>query len=130
MCFFYPVSDKEGRMAKKRRMFVIYNLLPAILLFVGCSDLRKYVSSDRGAVILRAKNTFGEGEEIKEYCVTDGEIVNLSDTKTKVLNILGNPDKATRSLDGCDIWSYNSKGLEIHFLEGNVKNIHEFQPKL
>ena len=117
-------------MIKKRRMFVICSLLPAILLFVGCSDLRKYVSSDRGAVTLRAKNTFGEGGEIKEYYVLDGEIINLSDTKTKVVNLLGNPDKATRSLDGCDIWSYNGKGLEIHFLEGYVKSIHEFQPKL
>jgi hypothetical protein len=93
----------------------------------GCVFLRGYVSGEEGAISVRAKKAFGQGNQIKEFYITkEGEIINLFDTKDRVKNILGVPSQKEYSLEGYTIWIYKEKQLKIYFDKGYVRRISHF----
>lgn len=83
----------------------------------SCAQMRDYVYSDNGVVGVGISQQFGEGREMKDYCIIDEEGLSLilNDTKSEVFKKIGSPDKIERVIDGCECWIYKDKKLKLFF---------------
>ncbi|MCM8774205.1 MAG: outer membrane protein assembly factor BamE [Candidatus Omnitrophica bacterium] len=99
-------------------------IIISCFIFTSCAKLKDYISTERGFLNVRIKKSFGQGEDIKNYYVTDeGFIINRGDSKEYVYKILGRPENIKTSLEGEEFWTYEERKLEIYFDDGYVRSI-------
>ncbi|MFH1771242.1 MAG: hypothetical protein ABH872_00295 [Candidatus Omnitrophota bacterium] len=102
-----------------RRLNGIIFIWLAALTACGCVGMRDYVGASRGYLGLDVKKGFGQGNDVKDYVVTDdGTAVIYHDTKEAVFRKLGPPDEKEMTLDGDERWIYDEKNIEL-FFSGN-----------
>ncbi|MDD3296375.1 MAG: hypothetical protein PHU64_03340 [Candidatus Omnitrophica bacterium] len=103
-------------------------LIPIILVFSGCVQMRDYTGTREGAFGLDIKTGFDKGADKKDYHIVDEDTaLIIGDTKKEIVAKVGLPDKVHTTLEGYEIWIYEDEGVELLFKENDVKSWRKLQ---